>query len=415
LNVDNKNILIISNNYYPEKTGIPYYNTDFAEWLAINGFNVKILTAFPYYPEWKINPKYKQKFNFNEIINNVEVIRSPIYVPKKVTSKKRILHELVFPFSFILTSILNFRKIRNTNCIFFMSPSIFLFIAVKFASMMSSAKIYMHIYDIQPDAAIELNMINNKMIIKYLKKFELFIYRKCHLISVLSKNMKRNLVDKGVFENKVKIFPLWADIELFKPMNKLSSFRKKYFQETDFIVGYSGNLGEKQDLDIILKLAEYFKPNNNIKFFITGDGAKKDYMLSHIKEKNLLNTVYLPAQDKEFLNELLCTSDVHLIPMKKEIFDFVLPSKFYNLMACGIPVIAGVNFGSELYSEIHENEIGIAIEPEEMNGYKNGIERFIEDSAFLFNTKIKCRHTAETRYDSKNVISSFINKVFLSN
>src|SRR4030095_13848610 len=92
-------IAVYGINYSPELTGIGKYTGEMATWFAEQGHEVHVITAMPYYPEWKVHEKYKRKLWFSEYIKGVKVFRCPLYVPKKITPLRRIIHE----FSFLLS------------------------------------------------------------------------------------------------------------------------------------------------------------------------------------------------------------------------------------------------------------------------------------------------------------------------
>ena len=95
-----KTILIYGINYYPELTGIGKYNAELATWIQSNtNIQVVVLTAFPYYPNWKVFKDYRNRFYVNKNIEEVTVIRCPIYVPNKLSGINRIVHDFSFLFS----------------------------------------------------------------------------------------------------------------------------------------------------------------------------------------------------------------------------------------------------------------------------------------------------------------------------
>src|ERR1700676_5320579 len=94
-------ILLVGINYAPDLIGVAKYNTELCEALASAGHEVRVVTAPPYYPAWKIPETYRSWFYRTETINNVSITRSPIYVPKVPTGAKRLIHHV----SFALTSM----------------------------------------------------------------------------------------------------------------------------------------------------------------------------------------------------------------------------------------------------------------------------------------------------------------------
>jgi colanic acid biosynthesis glycosyl transferase WcaI len=402
-----KNILLISNNYTPEKTGIAYYNTEMMEFIISLGFKTTVLTTFPYYPEWKLNPNYKQKLFFCEEINDVVIHRCPIYIPGKLTSLKRIVHEL----SFLCTAFFTmFRILRNRyDYIFYVTPSIFLFPIAKFISLFNkNCKLITHVQDLQPDTAINLGMIKNPIVIKALYIYERFIYRNSHYVSTISTSMMNVLKSKNIKNQKFLLFPNWTNTDEIVPLNQKETYYfKKYFNENDFIIGYSGNFGEKQGLEILLDLAEEFK-DSRIKFLLTGAGAVMESFIKGVNSKQLKNVVLLPTQEKSRLNELISTSSIHILPQKEKMGDNVLPSKFLNIMSAGRPVLVACEKGTTLQTIVVENSVGRVCTPENIKSYIKEINDLSANDELLNSYAKNARDYAVREIDLKSIIPTFI-------
>src|SRR6476620_12650937 len=157
-------ILICGINYAPELTGIGKYTGEMANWLAANGHTVEIITAMPYYPQWEISKNYKKKWWHKENIDGVKVYRCPLYVPKKISAGKRIIHE----FSFVLSTLpIWIKKLfsKKYDVVVSVSPPFHLGALPVLYSKLRRTKMVTHIQDLQVDVAKELKMINNKRLL----------------------------------------------------------------------------------------------------------------------------------------------------------------------------------------------------------------------------------------------------------
>jgi len=157
-------ILIYTLNYFPELTGIGKYNGEMAEWLARQGHSVRVICANPYYPEWRINKEYNKWFFKREIINNVIIYRTPIYVPSNVRFFRRLLHL----FSFSLLSIIPLFRILpwQPNLFIAIMPSLFSLPSALFFSKLYHSKSWLHVQDLEIDAMFNLSIINKSRFIK---------------------------------------------------------------------------------------------------------------------------------------------------------------------------------------------------------------------------------------------------------
>jgi colanic acid biosynthesis glycosyl transferase WcaI len=361
-------ILIYGINYSPELTGIGKYTGEMAEWLAANGHKVTVITAFPYYPEWAIHEKYKGKMWFQETINGVKVIRCPLYVPAQVTSVKRIIHEFsfllgVFPVWFASL----FRS--KADLVFSIAPPFHLGLLPLLYAKIRKVAFISHIQDLQVDAAKDLGMIKSKAFLNIMFAIERFILRKSTRVSSISEGMKKKILAKNVDPAKFLMFPNWVDEEVIKPLGKEESLRNEFgLSMNDKVILYSGNLGEKQGLEIIINVAQSFADNEEVKFVICGSGGAKEKLTKLADDAQLKNVLFFPLQPYEKLSNLLAIADLHLVLQKASASDLVMPSKLTGILAAGgCPIVTAMP-GTSLFEVIHDHNLGILVEPESESG-----------------------------------------------
>ena len=346
-------------NYFPELIGIGKYTTEMSGYLAEKGHNVTVTTAFPYYPEWKIPKQYKNKVFLRETFNGIDVRRTYLYVPSQVTKRNRIVHEL----SFILSSFLGLFFVKKAEVLIVVSPPLGLGLGAYLFCKIKKIPFVFLIQDLQPDAAVNLGMIKSGFLIKLLYKIEKFIYKKASLICTVSEGMKRKILTKNINQKKIFLLPNWVDADIISPKKRNNIFRDKYNLNDKFVVLYSGNIGIKQGLDIILDVAEKTKHLNDLLYLIVGDGVYRKDLFEKYKKMNLKNLKFLPLQPKEMLPYMFSASDVSLVLQKKDMTDIVMPSKLLDIMGSGKPVIVTATQGSGLFNTVKINECGIVIEP----------------------------------------------------
>ena len=369
-------IFVLGINYYPELTGISVYNTEMCEYLKDVGHEVIVFTAFPYYPEWKIQQKYKGKLFLTENYEGIIIKRSYVYVPRKVTNRTRILHEL----SFIISSFFNLLFSKCPEIIVVVSPPLLLGILAYVVGKLKKTPFVFHIQDMQPDAAVELGMLKRSKFVGLLYKIERFIYKKACLVSVISDGMRERVISKGVPEEKVVVFPNWVDTDFIKPLQRQNGFRQRYGLGDKFIVLYAGNIGVKQGLEILLNVADSLRNLQDILFLIIGDGIRKDALVKRAAELNLPNVKFLPVQPREFLPEMLSAADISLAIQQTTVTDFVMPSKLLGLFASGRPIIVSAHKGSELAKVVKQANCAIIVKPEEPDQFRDAIFELYSDS-----------------------------------
>lgn len=332
------NITIISNNYYPEDSGIGLYSSDMAEFLAINN-KVTVITGFPYYPQWQIHSKYKAKtIYFKEVVNNVTVYRFKQFTPKK----PKFLNRIVQMVHFFFGSIYNVFKIQKSDVIIVVIPftiSILLGLLIK---LLKGGKIVIHIQDFEFDAAFETGLASKKKLLFNIVTFiEKTLLNKASFISTISIGMLEKLQTKT--KKETCYFPNWID---YKKINPATKKPFSIYKTDKFNILYSGNIGAKQDWDFFIEFAIKIQSIPNAQIILIGDGAKKDEVIK--KTACLKNVTYLPPVKYEVLNDVLCGADLHILFQKPTVIDTVMPSKILGMMASEIISIVTGHENSEV-------------------------------------------------------------------
>lgn len=377
-------VLIYGINFFPELTGIGKYTGEMAFALAERGNDVTVVTAVPYYPEWEVHKEYKNKYWHTETIKAVKVHRCPLYVPKSISSAKRIIHE----FSFLLSTLpiwflLLFRK--KYDVVICVSPPFHLGFLPLLYKWIRGAKLITHIQDLQVDAAKELGMIKNKSFLNLMFGAEKFILKNSSAVATISTGMQLKIEAKGIPADKIIMFPNWVDETVVYPVSKQASLRNEFnIPIGDKVVLYSGNLGEKQGLEVIIEVAKRYIESPNVHFVIVGSGGGKQKLQQLVLDAGLNNIRFFPLQAYEKLSALLAIADVHLVLQKKSASDLVMPSKLTGILAVGgCPIVTALP-GTTLYDTVYNHQLGIIAEPESVISLTNAIKEALETDLNLF-------------------------------
>lgn len=332
------NITIISNNYYPEDSGIGLYSTGMAEFLA-NTHSVNVISTMPYYPQWEIYSEYKDKSIFyKETINNVEVLRFRQYTPKNPTFLKRIVQMG----HFFVGSIVNVFKVKKNDVVIVVMPftiSIILGVLVKF---FKGGKLLVHVQDFEFDAAFETGLSEKSGVLaKFIFYVERFLLNRADAVSTISFGMLKKLESKT--SSKSSYFPNWID---YSKINPETAKPNGLFDADKFNILYSGNIGAKQDWDFFIAFVKACQAIDKVQIYLVGEGAKREEVVSAIKD--FPNCVYFPPVRYEELNNLLCNADLHVLFQKSTVIDTVMPSKILGMMASAKPSIVTGHEDSEV-------------------------------------------------------------------
>ena len=351
-------ILIHGINYAPELTGIGKYTGEMAAWLASRGHRVRVVTALPYYPAWQVAEGYKAWCYGRERISGVGVLRCPLWVPAKPTGLKRLLHLATFTMS-------SFPVILGQA---FFRPDLVMVIEPPFScapqawltAKLCGAKAWLHIQDFEVDAAFELGLLRHKALKRLVAAIERWWMRRFDRVSTISPRMMDRLSAKGVPRDRQVLFPNWVNTDEIYPLDHASAFRKEIgIPEQGVVALYSGNMGQKQGLEIVIEAARHLEGDKNIHFVLCGQGAA----YHHLRDmaSGLANIHWLPLQPASRLNELLNLADIHLLPQRADAADLVMPSKLTGMLASGRPVLATARKGTQVAEVL--KEAGMVIPP----------------------------------------------------
>ncbi len=340
-------ILVYCMNYAPEITGIGRYTGEMVEHLSACGASVTVITSPPHYPEWSVHKPFKNHRYTVEDGNRVKVVRCPLLLHENIHG----IWRLIAPFSFALTSApaAIWQAIRvRPNIVICVEPTLFVAPVAILLAKLFAARSVLYVQDLEIDAAFAVGHIVENRWLKFVgKSFERGILLFFDQIITISRRMSEKLSEKGVPAERIAIVRNWVDLMEVHPLGRASLYREKLnYAEDDFIVLYSGSIGAKQGLDVLLNAARRLATETGIKFIIAGEGpAKKQLMNS---SKDLPNVRFLPLQSYGQLNEFLNLADLHALTQMAGAADLVLPSKIGGMLGSGKQVLITTSSDTEL-------------------------------------------------------------------
>ena len=396
-------VLILGINYAPELAGVGKYSGEMGEWLSARGVDVRVITAHPYYPEWKVGYGYRASKFMREEIKGVMVWRCPIWVPRHKSGIRRILHLL----SFALSSLpVLFRHIFwKPDIILVVEPTFFCVPFALIASKLCWARSWLHIQDFEVDVCFKMGFLSMGGLFRVAKRIERAIMKRFDRISTISAKMLDKVFENGDLSEKLIGFPNWADLEKIYPLSECEFFRKEWgVNEETVVVLYSGNMGEKQGLEMIIEVARLLSWDPNLLFVLCGTGAAKERLID--MAWGMKNVRFMPLQPFDRFNKLLNTADIHLLPQIDDAVDIVMPSKLTGILACGGIVIAISRAGTELADVVQEGG-GIICDPGESVRVAEAIKAIASDHILQSEIRIKARNYAETHLSKDIILTDF--------
>lgn len=397
--------IVFISHYFPPEIGAPSARIyEMAKHWVELGNEVHVVTCFPNHPTGIIPDEYQGKKYMYELMDGIHVHRNYVYAtPNKGFIKKTLGH-----ISFMVSSVLiSMRKIKKPDVIVTSSPTFFSIFSGYWFSLWKKAPFVLEIRDLWPAAMIELGVMKKGVITNILEKMELFFYRKCKRLIMVTKSFKENVVSRGVDENKVHVITNGVNQELFYPKEKNITLLKKYGLEDKFIVSYVGAHGISQNLSTILEVAQSLEEDNEIQFVFIGEGAEKDKLKDTVNEKGILNVIFIDSQPKEMIPEFYNLSNISLIPLKNiELFKTFIPSKMFEIMACGVPIVASLE--GEAADILNKSKAARVVKPDNSEEIKKAIINIKSDKTLYDQLKENGPAFVEQNYSRKKLAEKYL-------
>ena len=366
-------ILVYGLNFAPEPVGVGRYTGDMAARLQAAGHEVRVVTALPYYPEWKVAPQYSGYGYAFEAWQGMPVARAPLWVPFRPGGRKRVLHLLTFA----VTSLpLMVRALFwRPDVVWLAAPAFVCAPAALVAAKLTGAKSWIHIQDFEIDIAFGMGLISGSGWKRFILSCESWLLRRFDHVSTISKAMVARTLTKGVDPARVSYVPNWADVDAVAPLRGPSPYRAELNIPPAAVVAlYSGSMGVKQGVDWVAEAAQALQDNPNVYVVLCGDGAlqaQAQALCSHLP-----NVRFLPFQPMERLGDLLGLADVHLLPQRADAAEMVMPSKLTGMLASGRPVVGMADAGTELAEVVQS--CGVVVQHGDVPAFTQAIRHLAE-------------------------------------
>jgi colanic acid biosynthesis glycosyl transferase WcaI len=399
-------ILIHGINYAPERTGIGKYTGEMSEWLAARDHKVRVVTAPPYYPVWQVGEGYSAWAYRRERRAGVAVWRCPLWVPVRPTGIERLLHLASFAASSF--PVMLRQALWRPDVVMVIEPPLFCALQAWMSARLCGAKTLLHIQDFELDAAMSLGMLGKGSVQHILYKVEKFLMQGAARVSAISGEMRRRVVEKGIPKDRTWLFPNWSDVGFVRPMPRDNEVRWELgARPDDVLVLHTGNMGEKQGLDLVLDAADRLRDLREIKFAMIGDGVSRESLMKAVKLRRLGNVCFFPVQPLERLPLMLAAGDIHLVVQRREAASLVMPSKLTNILAAGRPSVATAEPRTALYDVLKEYDCGLVTAPGNAKELAAGIVALAGNPRERERLGQNARQYAESYLNKDKILSEF--------
>ncbi|MCH4543998.1 glycosyltransferase family 4 protein [Ochrobactrum sp. A-1] len=392
-------ILFLSDNFPPE-VNAPASRTfeHCREWVRA-GHRVTVITCAPNFPTGKLFPGYRNRLFAREEMDGIEVIRVWSYI----TANEGFLRRTLDYVSFMMMAIPASFRVERPDLVIATSPQFFTICAGYVVSRLRRIPYILELRDLWPESIRAVGAMKQSVILDWLEKLELFLYRKADAIVVVTNAFKANLKARGIDEKKIHVVTNGADLSRFQPMEKDAKLVGRLGLGGKFVAGYIGTHGLAHALETLLEAAKALQDQGrtDIHLLFLGGGASKDALVARASDLQLGNVTFVdsvPKADVVRYWSLLDASVIHL--RNTPLFATVIPSKLFECMAMGIPVLQGVRGES---ADIVESEaMGVVFEPENAAELRDLLVRLADDRELTAGFR-RNGLAAASKFDRKNL------------
>ncbi len=340
-------VLLYGMNYAPEIAGVGRYSGEIGEHLASLGHDVTAITTPPHYPGWAVQPGQAPNSWTHSLLAGVKVFRCPLYLHPKMSGWRRLLAPLSFALSSAPVALWQILT-RRPNVVIVVEPTLFVAPIAILAARMVGARTVLHVQDLEIDAAFAVgHMGKGGPMARLAYGFERLVLRGFDTVITIANAMSRRIADKGVPADRIHVVRNWVDLDQIYPVPHASAYRAELgLQDDDFVVLYSGNLGAKQGVGLLIQAARCLEDHKDIVFVIAGQGPMRPDIEAAAKTQN--NIRLKDFQPEARMRDFLGVADVHVLPQERGAADLLLPSKLGGMLASGRRIIATADPETEL-------------------------------------------------------------------
>ncbi|KPP83010.1 MAG: Glycosyl transferase, group 1 [Oceanicaulis sp. HLUCCA04] len=398
-------ILFLTDNFPPEVNAPASRTYEHArEWVRL-GAKVTVITCAPNFPRGKVFPGYRNKLHSTEEMDGITVIRVWTYITANEGRYRRTLDYV----SFMLSAFIASFGVRKVDIIIGTSPQFFTAISAFLVSLFRRRPWIFELRDLWPASIKAVGAVRAGPVLATLEAIELFLYRRATRIIALTEAFKAELCARGIEPEKIAIITNGADLTHFRPSARPVSLVRELGLEGCFVAGYVGTHGLAHGLETLLEAASLLQARDDtahIRILLLGDGARKPALRQRASELGLENVVFADSVPKTDVPQYWALLDVSIIHLKRDpLFTGVIPSKLFECMAMGLPVLHGVE--GESAEIVRREGVGETFTPQDAADLASRLAELARSPGTLAAYREKCLRAAP-RYDRKTLANAML-------
>lgn len=376
---------------------------------------VVILTTTPHYNRnesaEQAQPLKKHWFGlyYTSSFHGAPVIHIPMAQKKDATN--RTLDYLWFHFWGLIFGLL---LVGRQDVVLSPSPPLTIGIVSWLLAKLKGAKFIYNVQEVYPAYLLYTGaMRSGSTMHRVLSFIERFVYRHAAYVTVITEQLRQEVLKVCSDPNKVVLIPNFSVIEFADAISRTNQLAQELNLVDKFVVMYAGNIGTAHSIETIVETLTILVDDDRIRFLIVGDGTRRPYLEEEIQKRHLNNAILLPYRSVDDMPVVYATGDIGLVPLKAGAARSATPSKIYTVMAAGLPVLAAVDLDSDTKHLVENANCGLVVEPDNPKALADAIRWSCDHPAELKQYRQNALEFIARNY-SRAAITEMYNRLILS-
>ena len=391
---------LICELYYPEVNATGHYITQIGTGLA-DEFDVNVICGQPNYLSKGVRAPSRDAYQ------GVNIFRVWSTTLNKNILAFRLINMITIGSSMFLKCLLLFK--RGDRVLVVTAPPSLPY-TTALAALAKGASYIVLLHDLYPDILVAVGKAKaGSLLYNSIERLNRWLYKHANRLVVVGRDMHARVSNKAKgLDVPIVTIPNWSDLDAIVPSDKDSNELLRKLGLTDkFVLMYAGNIGHPTDIETIVEAADRLRDDNSIHFVFVGSGAKSTWLEREVRERGLANISVLGQLPRDEQNTFLNACDVGLVSLIPGMIGTAMPSRTYNILAAGKPIVALTETGSELAQVIDEESVGWHTPPGDADALIELIRAATSSPNSLEEMGHRARHAAETKYSPAVAVAAY--------
>jgi colanic acid biosynthesis glycosyl transferase WcaI len=389
-------VWVASELYYPDEQATGVFMTKIAEGLAARGMSVKALAAHP----------HSGPVASHEMLNGVEVFRCWSTRFSKNNLLGRLLNVLTGNVTMLFSAL---RRVQRKDIVLVVTNPPTLPFVIMLACLLKGAKCIVRVDDVYPDVLHACDVYSNETIVyRVFGRLMSWLVRKADALVVLGCDMQALVASKADVDKEIRVITNWADVDEIKPdADAGRAFLEEYGLVDKLVLQWAGNMGYPHEVETLLDAMEKLADEDEVHFMYIGAGAKRPWLEEQVASKGLKNVTFIGLLPRDQQPSFLNGCDIGLSSLVAGMTGISVPSRSYNILCAGKPILAVGEPQGEVSQLLVEKDVGWVIAPGESDKIVAAVKEVLANRTGLEDMSKRARELAENEYSSSYIIDRY--------